>query len=107
MITNNIGNFQRILNIRRSIMIHMMKEMTEFKEHSITRTAYMGFLERVIMVIIARSIFVKKITVVEDPNHRPTKSHLKECIKIVLGAKRIVKYKQSEKLFGTWIVWYV
>ena len=100
-------NVQRILNMRMSRIIHLIKEMTEFKEHSITRINDMGLLERIIMIVMARSFFVKKVSVIEDQEHPPTKSNLKECFKRALNAKRIAKYKQSEKLFGTWIVWYV
>lgn len=81
--------------------------MTEFKEHMHTRDSDMGFLERIIMIIMARSIFVKRVSVIEDIKHPPTKYNLKECFRRALDAKRIIKYKQSEKWFGTWIVWYV
>ena len=98
---------QRELNKRMSKIIHTLKGMTEFKEHMHTCDSDMGFLERIIMIIMARSIFVKRVSVIEDIEHPPTKSNLKECFRRALDAERIIKYKQSEKWFGTWIVWYV
>lgn len=85
----------------------MIKEMAEFKEHMHTYDSDMGFLERAIMIIIARSIYVKRVSVIEDRENPPTKSNLRECFRRALDAKKIIKYKQSEMWFGTWIVWYV
>ena len=106
----NIEGFlkvQKELNTRRSKVIHMIEEMAKFKENIHTKDSNMGFLERVVMIIMARSIYVRRVGVIEDAEHPPTKSNLKECFKRALNAKRIIKYRQSEKWFGTWIVWYV
>jgi len=100
-------DIQRELNNRMSKIIHIIEEMAKFKEHAHTRHSNMGFLERLIMIIRARSIFVKRVCVMEDIEHPPTKSNLKECFKRALDAKRIIKYKQSEYWFGLWIVWYI
>ena len=100
-------NIQRKLNMRMSEVIHIVNEMMEFKEHMNTRYSAMGFLERVVMIVRAKSIYVKRINVLEDQEYPPTKSNLKECFRRALNAKKIIKYKQSEKWFGTWIVWYV
>lgn len=103
----NLEAVQREMNVRISKVIKTIKRMAEFKENIHTRDSNMGLLERIAMVIMARSIYVRKVSVIEDSKHPPTKSNLKECFKRALDAKRIIRYKQSEKWFGTWIVWYV
>ena len=103
----SLEKVQKVVNMRMSSLIRIIKIMAEFKENIHTRDSNMGILERVVMVIIARSIYVRRVSVIEDWKHPPPKFNLKECFKRALDAKRIIRYKQSGKWFGTWIVWYV
>ena len=103
MITN-IQEVQKVLNIRMSRMIHIIKDMTEFKERHIIGGYNMGLLEKIVLFIKTGSFKVKKILVREN---REKPANIEQWLKRGLNAKRIIKYIESEEWFFTLVVWYI
>lgn len=70
----------------------------------------MNILDKIKLIIEAKSFYVKKITFyVPLPSRRillGNKVLLKELFKRELKAKKILKYKRDEQRFG-WVVWYI
>ena len=102
MLIENIKAIQYKINTRKANMLHKIETMVEFKKYIVT-IDIMGLLEKLSMMIKAKSFRVKKIHVRENVK-KP--KDVKQWLKEGLGAKRIIQYKLSAYSF-TYIVWYV
>jgi len=100
---DNITKVQKEVNSRMSKMIHILNDMLNFKIKFHVRTTPMNILERIVMIVKARSFNIKKIYVREE---RIDADNVEEWLKKGLNARRILKYKKDTKSFN-WIVWYI
>ena len=100
---SNISKVQKEINVRISKVIHILKNMADFEMRYIIKRVSMSILEKIIMIIKARSFGVKKIYVRE--NYKET-DDIEERLKKGLNAKKILKYKKDLYSFR-WVVWYI